>query len=260
MPTYTIIGATGKTGGSLLNLLLKKPNTTINAYVRSKSKLLAQVPRLEESKSVHIFEGSLMDVKLLKSCLSPNVDAVFCVLGVNENVPGYRVVQDASHAIVAALIQIRLEDPNAKIPKIIMLSSSSLNPRLHADKQAMVHGIVSRAFSNVYADLARAEDYLNLHKSWLDATFIQPGGLVEDEQKGHALSLDHQKSFLSYLDLAAGMIEVAESDSYKWEGVAVVPTGRDVKFEWKAPPQMARGLVWHFMPWLGGIMANLGAF
>ncbi|KAK4694588.1 hypothetical protein P7C71_g3019, partial [Lecanoromycetidae sp. Uapishka_2] len=260
MPKYAILGTTGKTGGSILTLLLKSPNNTINAYVRSKSKLLSQVPYLQENKSVHIFEGSLTDIDLIASCIS-NVDAIFSTIGVNENTPGTRMIQDSAQAIVAALCQNGPVKDEKRVPKIIFLSSASLNPVMHAHVPKFVQWFVSTAMSNAYADLTLAMDYLRLHKSWLNVTFIQPGGLVEDEQKGHRLSLeDSGGGFVSYLDLAAGMIEVAQSDGYEWKGVSVVPTSKDVKFEWKAPKQLVRGLVWHYLPSIGWIAKYIGVF
>ena len=250
MPTYAIMGATGKTGGALLNLLLKAPDTNIHAYARSKAKLMKLNSDLTENKRVTIFEGSISDVSLIASVLSPNVDVAFCVLGINENTPGICVAQDTAQSVIAALCYIRTKDNNAKLPKLIFLSSASLNPRMLADAPAIAHAIIGRAMSNVYADLAFAERNLRLHKSWLNATFVQPGALVEDEQKGHALSLDRCSPFVSYLDLAAGMIEIAESGDYRWKGISVMGTSKNVKFEPNAPLQILRGLVWHFAPWL----------
>ena len=59
---------------------------------------------------------------------------------------------------------------------------------------------------------------------------------MEDEQKGHVLTMDNVKAFLSYPDLAAGMIEVAESGSYDWKQVGVSPTGKNVKIEYVVFP------------------------
>lgn len=77
MPAYMILGATGKTGGALLDLLLKTPNTQINAFVRSKAKLLKQKPGLEKKGNVKIFEGSLINIPLMASTLTPKIDAAF---------------------------------------------------------------------------------------------------------------------------------------------------------------------------------------
>ena len=260
MPTYAILGASGFTGRSILTLLLKDPENRINVYVRSKSKLLSLFPGLEENKSVRIFHGRLDDIPLLASCISPDVNTVFCVLGLNENLPGIRIAQDGAQAIVAALCYPNPEGRAKKPPRIIFLSSASINPRIAAKEPPFILGFIKRALSYAYEDLALAEAYLRLHESWLNVTFVTPGGLVEDEQKGHVLSLDHSQTFLSYPDLAAAMIEIAESGGYEWMGVGVLPKGKNVKIEWKAPAQMARGLVWHYLPWIGWAAKHLGLF
>jgi hypothetical protein len=102
--------------------------------------------------------------------------------------------------------------------------------------------------SNVYADLIKAEEYLRSQDSWIASTFVKPGGLVHDKQKGHELSTERQQTFLSFLDLAAGMVEVADTEGDKWDmkNVSVLPTARDVKFEWMAPINLVKGLLCHF--------------
>ena len=251
MPTYAILGATGKTGAALLELLQRDPNNYINAYVRSKAKLLKQRPGLQKNTNVKIFEGSLSDIPLVASTLSPRVDVAFCVLATNENIPGVRIAQDTASSVIAALCHLRNRDIHFKPPKLIFLSSASLNPAMIGQFPAVAEMVITRAMSHVYADLRFAEETLRLHRSWLDVTFVQPGGLTEDVQKGHKLSVDKAADgFVSYLDLAAGMIEIAESGTYNWMGVSVNPTAKDVKFEPNAPPQVLRGLVWHFAPWL----------
>ena len=259
MPTYAILGATGKTGGALLELLLKDPNNHVNAYVRSKAKLLKQKPTLEENKNVKIYEGSIADIPLIASTLGPQVDAAFCVLATNENIPGIRIAQDTATSVIAALCHLRNEDVHFKPPKLLFLSSASLNPTMLGELPAVAKPLITRAMSHVYADLRFAEENLRLHRSWLDVTFVQPGALTEDVQKGHKLSLDKMsESFVSYLDLAAGMIEIAESGTYNWMGVSVNATSKDVKFEPKVPAQISRGLVWHFAPWLYFTCRHLG--
>lgn len=260
MPTYAILGASGFTGSSILTLLLKDPENCLNVYVRSKLKLLALFPGLEENKSVRIFDGRLDDIHLIASCISPDVNIVFSVLGLNENIPGIRIAQDGAQAIVAALCYPNPNESAKTPPRIVFLSSASINSRIAANESPFILGFVKRAFSYAYEDLALAEAYLRLHESWLNVTFVTPGGLVEDEQKGHVLSLDHSQTFLSYPDLAAAMIEIAESSGYNWLGVGVLPKGKDVKIEWKAPAQMARGLVWHYLPWIGWAAKHLGLF
>ncbi|KAL8854445.1 MAG: hypothetical protein Q9221_000715 [Calogaya cf. arnoldii] len=190
MPTYAILGATGKTGGALLELLLKDPKNHINTYVRSKAKLLKQRPGLEKNKNVDIFEGSIFDIHLIASILNPQVHIAFCVLAINENIPGIRIAQDTACSVIAALCLLRHTDVNFTPPKLIFLSSASLNATMSAELPAMAKALITRAMSYVYADLRFAEQNLRLHRSWLDVTFVQPGGLTEDVQKGHTLSMD----------------------------------------------------------------------
>ena len=261
MPTYAILGATGKTGGALVDLLVQAPNTKINAYVRSKAKLLTQRPALKNKPNVKVFEGSLSDIRLLASALVPDVDAAFCVLGSNENIPGIRIAQDSANSVIAALCHIRDKETSYKPPKLIFLSSGSLNPIMSAKLPAVGRWIAAHGMSHVYADLGLAEENLRLHKSWLDVTFVQPSALTEDVQKGYKLSVDEMAEgspFVSYLDLAAGMIEIAQSRSYAWMGVAVVATRKDIKFEPSAPPQLLRALLWHFARWLYAPCKYLG--
>ncbi|MCJ1367192.1 hypothetical protein MMC16_006324 [Acarospora aff. strigata] len=257
MPAYAILGATGSTGQALLDNLLKAPEYTVNAYVRSKSKLERLRPGISKTDKVNIFEGDLHDIPLITRCIA-DVSAVFAVVASNENIPNITVAQDTAHVIVAALCNLRTQNPAARIPKIVFLSSATLNPHFCRHQPAIAHSVLATAFSNVYGDLARAEEYLRLHKSWLNATFIQPGGLVHDAKKGHALSLTAEKTFLSYLDLAAGMIEVANAEGkYHWMGIAVVPTAKDVKIEWRVPLFLAKGLLFHFLPWMYFVFAYL---
>ncbi|KAI9819934.1 MAG: hypothetical protein M1827_006504 [Pycnora praestabilis] len=250
MPTYAILGATGQTGQALLSILLQSPDKKINAYVRSAARLKKLRPEISTQKNVSVFEGSLTNIPLITTCIR-NTTAIFAVVASNENEPGLTVAQDTAQTIVAALANLRTQDPTAKIPHIIVLSSASCNPQFSKDVPRPAVWLLHTALSNVYHDLERAEAYLRLHESWLTATFIQPGALVHDAQKGHELNLDRiGGTFLSYLDLAAGMVEVADEGQgrYDWRGVCVVPTGKDVAIEWKVPFVFAKGLLWHFVP------------
>ena len=259
MPTYAILGATGATGQCLLNLLLQSSNNKVHAYVRSRSKLEKLSPKLAAHEDVQIFEGALTNIPLIADCLS-NTTAVFVVLGTNVSYPGMRIVQDGAHSLVAALCHIRAHDLGATLPKILFLTSAGVNPHLNRQTPAFMLRVLHTALSYSYDDLEHAEAFLRLHKSWLNVTFIQPGGLAEDVQKGHRLSTESTHGFISYPDLAAGMIEVAETPGglYDWKGVAVVPTAKDVKFNWDAPRNMARGLLAHYLPWAYWAFHSMG--
>jgi oxidoreductase AflX len=249
MPFYAVMGATGNTGQSLLNILSQSPDNSIHAYVRSKSKLLRLSPELSSAKNVKIFEGDLEDVDLICNCIS-GTRAVLMAIAMSDNMSGCRIAQDTARVVVAAMEKLRSKDANVKLPRVIVLSSASLDDYLCRDLPHFVHWMLLTCASNVYADLIKAEEYLRSQESWITSVFIKPGGLVHDKQKGHALSTERQQTFLSFLDLAAGMVEVADTEGDKWDmkNVSVLPTAKDVKIEWMAPINLVKGLLCHFFP------------
>ncbi|KAL8791932.1 MAG: hypothetical protein Q9195_005508 [Heterodermia aff. obscurata] len=263
MPTYAILGATGSTGQSLLSLLLQNPNNRAHVYVRSRSKLENLSPKLCANDNIQIFQGALDDIPLIASCVA-HTSVVFSVIGANKSFPGMRVVQDAAHSVVAAMCCLHAQHPEMPLPKILFLSSAGINPRHNRQVSPAIIAIGHAALSYAYEDLKQAEAYLRLHKSWLNVTFIQTGGLTNDVQRGHKLTLDGTNrdmgSFISYPDVAAGMIEVAEDEGnqYNWKGVGLFPTSGDVKFNWGAPMIFVRGLVAHFVPSAYWALKRLG--
>jgi putative NADH-flavin reductase len=251
MPSYAVLGATGNTGQALLQVLLQSPDNHIRAYCRSRSKLLRLCPATVDNKHVRIFEGSLEDVSLLAECIR-GTRAVFLAVAVIDNMPGCTIAQDTASVVVAALEKLKMEsDPIAKLPKLIVLSSASLEDSFCGDVPAFVHKVLSTAVSNLYKDLAEAEKFLRAQQSWISSTFIKPGGLVQDKQKGHQISMDTAKTPLSFLDLAAGMVEVADTDNgqYDMKNVSIIATANDVVFPWDGLYFVFTGLLYHFLPW-----------
>ncbi|EON65066.1 hypothetical protein W97_04301 [Coniosporium apollinis CBS 100218] len=248
MSSYAVLGATGNVGQALLKVLLQSPDSQIHAYCRSKQKLTKLSPGITENKQVNVFEGNLDDIELLVNCLS-GTRAVFLAVAQTENQPGCTIAQDTAHVVVSALE--RLESKNERLPKLIVLSSASLDHRLMSDSPKFLLNTLYRAFSNIYDDLQEAEKFLRLKDSLVTATFVRPGALCSDMQKGHVVSMESAKMPLSFLDLAAGMVEVAEEDGdrYDMKGVTVSPTAKDVSFPWDAPLGLLRGLLFHFLPW-----------
>ena len=165
-----------------------------------------------------------------------------------------RVVQDAAHSLVAAMCHLQALHPEVPLPKIQFLSSAGINPHYTRDVSHVMIAVGHTALFYAYEDLKQAEAYLKLHKSWLNVTFIHAGGLTNDVQRGHRLSLEatseDMQGFISYMDTAAGMIELAETegDQYNWKGLRVVPTSSDVKFNWGAPMIFVRGIFAYFLP------------
>ena len=250
-PTYAILGATGSTGQNLLKLLAKSPENHINVFVRSREKLERMFPAIVAQNNVHIFEGPLHDLDLMRCCIA-NVSAVFSVVATNDNIRNCSIAQEAANVLVETLQRIREKDSQARLPRLIFLSSLSVNNSIN-ELAGLGHWLLFKALGNIYGDLMKAEAFLRQHEDWLNAVFIQPGVLSSDpEQRGHNLSVTKSVGgFLSYIDLAAGMIEVAQSgDLYDWKGVCVNPASAGTKFDWSAPYNLTRGLWQCFWQWL----------
>lgn len=256
MPSYAILGATGQVGSSILDTLLHSSTTTpsnnieIRAFVRSKQKLLAMRPALKSHPKTTIYEGQMTNTALLASCIQ-NTRAVFLCIAAIENVPACAVAQEQAHAVVAALENLK----PAKPPKLVILSSASLEPYLMVDLPAVFSVIMKAAASNVYADLRLAESYLRSNApTGTELIFIKPGGLVHDTPVGHRLSTTRQQTFLSFADLGAGMVEAADSDAGAWDdakgNVSVVPARDGTRIEWYVPWYLVKGLLFHFLPGL----------
>ncbi len=90
--------------------------------------------------------------------------------------------------------------------------------------------------------------------------FIKPGGLSVDVQRGHQLDLDHDESFVSYLDLSAGMIEAADDQEGRFEmrNVSVVNKNGAAKFPTGTPMCILTGLARHFFPFLHDYLPSTG--
>lgn len=250
MPSYAVLGATGSTGCSLVKVLLQSSGNQINAYCRSRAKLHHVCPEAAGSERIRVFEGQLADVSLLSDCMR-GTRAVFLVVSVPDNMPGCTLARDTTSAVVAALQQIRLRDgPEARIPKVILLSSASLEQAFCGDVPPFVHWLLDRAVSYLYKDLAEAERFLRSQEGWLCSVFVKPGGLVHDHQGGHEVSTKAAKTPLSFLDLAAGMVEVADDEEgrYNMKSVSVLPKADKVAFPWDSLYFVSTGLLYHYFP------------
>ena len=249
MPSYAVLGATGNTGLALIKVLLQSPDREINAYCRSRSKLLKLCPELTDRKTATIFDGPLDRTDILLDCLR-GTRAAFLAVAQSENLPNCTVARDTARCVINALRA--LQEEKVPLPKLIILSSASLEPKFCNDVPQWVHTMLYYAASHVYKDLELAETLLRNEQSWITGTtWVKPGGLSHDAQKGHVVSKDNAVTPLSFLDLAAGMIEVAgdTTGTYAMSNVSINPTANDVAFPWNAPMALVRGLLFHFFPW-----------
>lgn len=258
MSTYAVFGATGNCGRSLIEVLLQSPSARINAYCRNSAKLTASMPDAVKTNRMQIFAGQIDDVELLTRCIR-GCKAVFLTVSTNNNMPGCRVSQDLTVTLLSALETLKAE-AHDKLPKIIVLSSASLEEKFCRDLPRWFHWVIVRANSYVYEDLRVQERMLRAQQDWVSSVFIKPGGLVIDKQRGHKLDLKNQETFLSYLDLAAAMVEAAdEPDSrYDMQDVTVQNVAGSARFPAKLPIMVISGVLSHFFPSLYPYLPQLG--
>jgi NAD(P)H-binding len=251
--TYAVLGSTGNCGTALITNLLRSPGTLIHAYCRNRSKLLRLLPDIKEGGRVSIFEGSVLDIELLKSCVR-DCRAIFLVVSTNDNIPNCRVAQDTANAVIKALQSLRAQEgAQQTMPRLVLLSSNTVDDYLSRHVPYLLRPILLRSASFVYRDLIETEKLLRGQQDWLTAIYAKPGMLSVDIQRGHELSFtDSDQGAVSYLDLAAAMIEAADDEQgrYDQKSVSVVNTNGKAKFPAGTPMCILTGLLRHFFPFL----------
>lgn len=253
MATYAVLGATGNCGIALIQILLTQPKARINAYCRNKDKLLRLLPGIEAGGQVEITEGGVQDEQLLASCIR-DCRAIFMVISTNDNIPGCRLSQDNAAAVIRALRSLH------QAPKVVILSSATVDDHLSRHIPFLLRQILLRSASHVYNDLREAEMLLRAQQDWLTVIYMKPGALSVDRQRGHALSLSEEDSPLSYLDLAAAMIEAVDDEEgrYEMRNVSVVNTNGRAKFPRGTPMCILMGLLRHSFPFLHPYLPSTG--
>jgi putative NADH-flavin reductase len=255
-----VLGSTGNCGTALIQNLLCTKEAKINAYCRSKTKLIQKVPLVNGNERVQIYEGSIYDIDLLSECIR-NARAIFHVVSTNDNVPGYNIGLETAKSLISALARLAAESqPDIKLPKIVLLSSSTIDAHLSRHMPWWFKRILLTSASHVYDDLRRTESFLRAQQDWISTIFIKPGGLAIDIQRGHKLNLDHDESFISYLDLSAAMIEAADDPEgiYDMKNVSVTNTNGGAKFPQGTLLCILSGLVRHYFPFLHSYLPSTG--
>jgi len=266
MTTYAILGATGSCGSALIDNLLRVENARIHAYCRDQTKLARRFPGILTDKLVQVFEGSIDDVSLLTACLR-DCHAVFLAVSINVNIPGCSMAQTTAATVLAALGRLREErrresgDAAVILPQLVLLSSASLNGKLSRNDPRPLHWILLQATSYVYEDLRVAEELLRAQSAWVTTIFIKPTRLSMDKQRGHALSLDEADGPLSYLDMAARMIEAIDDEHRRYDaqdvGVLNAAGSEKARFPAEGPFRLLVNLLMHFSPFLSPYLRYL---
>ncbi|KEF51193.1 uncharacterized protein A1O9_12807 [Exophiala aquamarina CBS 119918] len=214
LPTLALLGATGKTGREVLKLLLKRDFQWLRIYVRSKQKLLNLFPQLISDARIQICEGQVTDQKTMQECLS-GAQVIIYTIGGYSYFPD-NSLQNSAESMVAALreLQARNTGGSWERPRVIFLSSSTLNTRFAAARPRLIDWLIKTAFQNGYNDLKRAVKAVQADPSLLSVLFVQPAVLVEEDSTGSYVSVDDVKLACSYEDLGAGFVELALNRGY----------------------------------------------
>ena len=253
MATYAVLGSTGNCGTRLILTLLQQPKAKINAYCRNKAKLLRLLPGIEASGQVEIIEGGIQDEQRLTACVR-DCRVVFMVISTNDNIPGCRLSQDTAGAVIRVLRTLN------QAPKVVLLSSATIDDHLSRHIPFLLRQILLRSASHVYNDLKETEALLRAQQDWLPNIYVKPGALSVDKRRGHALSFSEEGSPLSYLDLAAAMVEAADDQKGQYDGrsVSVVNTNGRAKFPTGTPMCILMGLIRHVFPSLHPYLPSTG--
>lgn len=232
---------------------------TLRIFVRSRAKLLGLLPILQSRTDVEIIEGKLTDREALMQCLN-NSAAIFSCIATNQSEPGTSIATDTAAAIIDALHRAR-ERTSASVsswekPLVVILSSASVGEGYSGHPPAPIYYIVQRALHYLYEDLRQTQqlyrDLGDRDPALLDFIFVQPPGIMPGEvPTGYKFSTDYAGGVVSFADLGAGMVELAERrNDFLGRGVSVIATG-EVKQDWRDNLKaLVVGLLAYFLPWV----------
>lgn len=241
MPVQALLGATGSTGGAVLQYLLDEPikNLELKIFIRSKSKLLKSHPDLENSsafKECDIIEAHLDDTAALQRCLN-GADIIYDCISSNDSARGISVAQDAAKAILNALRSLQSSQGAAyRKPFVLMNRSTTLNEEYAKTADFSIH-LTHFALLYCYDDIAKAGDMFRAganDENLLELICVDPPALhAGTKRTGHKLQLTGQVyRSLNYPDLGAAFVEIAgRAEEFSGKGVIVGATG-DVEEHW----------------------------
>lgn len=248
MVKYTLCGATGGTGRSILRCLLANPpqDLELNIFLRNKKKLLGQFPDLETNPSfaLNIFEGQNTDHELWKQALS-GTDVIFMCIATNESKKGMSLFSDTSEAVTKALQELQSEKQQSyKTPSILILRAIPLNEKFNPGTNSPA--FLFFALRYLYDAMIDAnkiyETRVKEYPGLLDIIYVDPPAIHDENGTtctGYRLDVEpynEQDSAgghnLSYADLGAAYCEIAlRRKEFVGQGVAVTATG-PVKTTW----------------------------
>ncbi|KAM0243974.1 hypothetical protein ACHAP5_006737 [Fusarium lateritium] len=212
-------GATGGTGSATVRAFINRQDfrdtIELRLMVRSQEKLSRILPDLTTFENIYIREGQLTDKATVQDCIR-NADTIICALGENSNIPGVHVLQDIAKSITDGLNDLKRSCTEEwKKPRLVLLSSSTWNPRFSSQVPAIALWLIKTAFYYPYLDLRRATSHFEASTELLSLLLVQPSALVDDQPSGMLISTEKVSFAVSYADLGEGFVELTMEDLYQ---------------------------------------------
>lgn len=208
-----LLGATGQTGRETLRKLLKHDFDKLKIYVRSEDKLLRQFPDILSDRRVEIHTGSIHDHEVLEQCLS-HVCTIICTLGSDGMEPD-TILSDSAHAIVQTLRTFKDRDAAWHKPRLIYLSSATLNERSAAARPKFVHWLIEYAFHYGYDELRIAQRLFAENEDLFSLLLVQPNVLMRDTPAGYTITTEAALLGCAYPDLGDAFVELVFNNQYE---------------------------------------------
>ena len=198
-----VLGATGKTGGSLVAQAVARDHT-VTTFGRS------AFAGTEKAKVVNISGNPMSETELADAL--PDHDAVLSVLG-TRGLGATSVLEDSSRATIAAMRK-------AGVRRLVILSSALLDAHI-----GLVNRIVSRTLLRHFSSDQRAMEKL-VTASDLDWTVLRPPRMTDSAPDGQSFSSleepqDSTGMTITREEVARVMLDAAENGRYVRELVHV---------------------------------------
>lgn len=159
--------------------------------------------------------------------------------------------------------RLKEKTKDANLPRVVVLSASSINPLLYHTQPWLVHVVVYYAFWHIYQDLEAAEKlYMHARQNGdleVDVRFIEPPALKEGENNGNVrLTKDELSPVVTYADLAVAMVKAGEDEGLELRKIGIVVDGEEL-----SPPSgialtVLTGLLWTFAPLVMRLLKYVG--
>ncbi|KAJ3115579.1 hypothetical protein HDU96_000403 [Phlyctochytrium bullatum] len=221
MTKITIFGATGPTGRLFLDLVLQEPSFHVTCLCRNPNALSAV--KDAHPNNVTLVKCDLMQFEDVQKTIHNDTDIVVYTAGVSSAQQAWREKYSAEGTKIYSVgIKNVWESMKAVgVKRILVISSASVE---HSNHEPYIWTYIIRPliFSEMYADMARMENYLVERSDEIDWTILRPPLLVDELENKPVLVVDDlppqgfmQVPKLERRLLAEVMLDEVKTNKYK---------------------------------------------